>query len=157
MSTDDPEATAFRRARRNLPHACEANAGYMVTWRLRQELSPLTGPERQLVCEVLNHFDSERYRLGAYVVMDDHVHVIAQPSADWSLSSILHSWKSYSANRLQRFHGRSGSVWQDESYDRVLRDARDLEEKSRYILANPMRRWPGTVDYPHMGWGSLHR
>jgi arginyl-tRNA synthetase len=79
--------------------------------------------------------------------MDDHVHVLVQPQPEHNLASIEHSWKSYSANRLQREHGWQGQVWQDESYDRIVRDEDELHQKAYYILTNPQRRWMKDVDY----------
>jgi len=80
--------------------------------------------------------------------MDDHVHVIVQPTTH-ALSQILHSWKSFSANRLQRVFKRQGVVWQEESYDRILRNRAELAEKITYVANNPGRRWPEVGDkYP---------
>ena len=155
MEPSDGNPYGFHFARRNLPHMGEFGACYMVTWRLHAGQAPLTGAERQLVCDALRHFDKERYWLGAYVVMDDHVHAIVQPRGDRELSSILHAWKSFTANRLQRLHRRTGCVWQDESYDRVIRSPDDLVEKASYILTNPVRRWLDTDEYAYAGIGSL--
>ena len=54
--------------------------------------------------------------------MNDHVHVVVKPAADYNLTAIVQSWKSYTTNRLQRAHGRSGRVWQREYFDRIIRD-----------------------------------
>jgi putative transposase len=156
IMADLPGADADALRRRNLPHLSEQDAVYMVTWRLRHGQPPLLPEERALVLGVLLHFDGARYGLGAYVVMDDHVHAVLKALADWTLSAVMHSWKSFSANRLQRVHGRRGAVWQDESYDRIVRSGSDLEEKSAYVLANPARRWgEAGDDYAYAGWGTL--
>jgi hypothetical protein len=42
-------------------------------------------------------------------------------------------------------------VWQHEAYDRIVRNEVELKRFSRYILENPVRRWPGLDYYPHMG------
>ncbi|MBI2850011.1 MAG: hypothetical protein HYX80_03095 [Chloroflexi bacterium] len=50
----------------------------------------------------------------------------------------MHSIKSYSANRIQKvLHHKEGSVWLDESYDRVVRDDKEYVEKMNYIINNP--------------------
>jgi len=54
-----------------------------------------------LVEEVLRHFDGERHELGAHVVMPNHVHAVVSPLPGFELSGILHTWKSYSANRIK--------------------------------------------------------
>jgi putative transposase len=89
--------------------------------------------------------------LFACVVMDDHVHMILLPLEKangeyYSISEIMHSIKSYSANRIQRLSGVIGSVWMDENYDRVVRDEEDLKEKLNYILNNPLKS--GLADSP---------
>jgi REP element-mobilizing transposase RayT len=75
---------------------------------------------------VIRHFHGERYRLYAYVVMNDHVHVIFTPGPGQEQGSIVRGWKSFTANRLQRVHGRTGSVWLKDYYDRIVRDEEDL-------------------------------
>jgi len=87
--------------------------------------------------------------------MDDHVHAVVLPCVGESLSSVLHTWKSYSANRLQRLHGREGSIWQDESLDRGVRSRRAFDRMAEYILSNPTRRWPEIETYEYSGWGTL--
>jgi putative transposase len=109
--------------------------------------------ERLLVCDTIRHFDGSRYKLYAWVVMNDHVHVVLRLLNDFQLDKVTHTWKSFSANQLQRLFGRVGSIWVTESWDRVVRDDAELMEKCLYVLNNPAKRWPGTVDYPACGWG----
>ncbi len=42
---------------------------------------------------------------------------------------------------------RFGRVWQEEYFDRVVRDEAELVEKAQYILDNPRKRWPEGRDY----------
>ena len=110
-------------------------------------------PERLCVMDTVRHFHRVRFELYAYVVMDDHVHVVVRPFAGFELNGIVRVWKSYSAYDLQRRFARRGGQWVIESWDRIVRDENELREKCIYILNNPLRRWPGTVDYPACGWG----
>ena len=84
--------------------------------------------------------------------MNDHVHVIVQPTGEYQLSKIIQGWKSYTANRLQRLHGRRGSVWQKDYHDWIIRSEGDLYEKAQYILNNPLKRWPAQMQYPWVEW-----
>ncbi len=59
----------------------------------------------------------------------------------------MHSWKSYIANRVQRDHGRTGAIWQQETYDRIVRNLEELAEKLGYIVGNPGKRWPDVGAY----------
>jgi REP-associated tyrosine transposase len=73
--------------------------------------------------------------------------VLLTPLGTWRLESILHSWKSFTANQMQRARSRAGRVWQDESFDRIVRDEVELEQKFNYILSKPWRRWPSLDGY----------
>ena len=101
----------------------------------------------------IESFEGSRYQLYAFVVMNDHVHVLIRPHPNHSLESILHSWKSFTANRMQRESLRTGRLWQDEYFDRAVRDRKEFEEKRDYILTNPFKRWPKIESYAWV-WSS---
>ena len=69
-----------------------------------------------------------------------------RPGVFFSLAQIMHSIKSYSANRIQRLLNRKGSIWQDENYDRIIRDEGEYLEKLNYIVNNPLKA--GLVEKP---------
>jgi REP element-mobilizing transposase RayT len=133
--------------RRHLPHWEGAGAVYFVTWSLARQQRTMSAAERGIVANALRHFEGDRYGLAAWVVMDDHVHVIVRPFHGWSLSRILHSWKSYTAHELVRERERTSPVWLDESYDRIVRDEEELARFTTYIVKNPQRRWPALTEY----------
>jgi hypothetical protein len=112
--------------------------------RLQPDLMPI---ERTTVLQTLLYFQQQRYALHAYVVMNDHVHTLVSPHPEHSLQTIVHSWKSFSARRLQQEHCREGAVWQREYFDRIIRNEMEFTEKRDYILANPAKRWPGVAGY----------
>ncbi len=151
-----PEPTTpqerFSQYRRNLPHWRLEGATYFVTWRLHKNQRALQPDERDAVLSALRHFDGQRYDLHAWVVMDDHVHVIVKPHPGCELSQLTHSWKSFTANQLQRSFRRQGAVWQDESWDRIIRDEDEFWEKVEYLLNNPKKHWPEIQDYRWVGW-----
>ncbi len=93
----------------------------------------------EVVAGALQHFDGERYVLGPFVVMPNHVHVLVRPKDGYDLSNVLHSWKSFTAHHINELLGRSGSVWMDESYDHIVRDYSDLDHIERYIAENPAK------------------
>jgi D-tyrosyl-tRNA(Tyr) deacylase len=92
-----------------------------------------------LVESSLRHFDGQRYQLGAFVVMPNHVHVLVTPLGEHELADILHSWKSYTAHQINRALQRTGPVWQDESFDHLVRDETALQQFADYIAGNPTR------------------
>jgi REP element-mobilizing transposase RayT len=75
--------------------------------------------------------------------MPDHVHLILTPLADsdgsFSIPEIMHAIKSESAHRINKALERKGKVWQDESFDHVLRGDESLLSKTAYIFENPVR------------------
>jgi D-tyrosyl-tRNA(Tyr) deacylase len=91
----------------------------------------------EIVTMALQHFDGERYLLGEYVVMPNHVHALVTPLGSHTLSAILHSWKSFTAKRINRALGLTGKLWQDESFDHIARNEEALERFSAYIRDNP--------------------
>ena len=134
--------------RRKLPHWRQDNTAYFVTWRLARGQRELDSTERDLVMTAIRKFEGQRYELAACVVMDDHVHVLLAPLPPHELKAILHSWRSFTARQMQHDHKRFGQVWQDEYFDRIIRDDRELAQKAEYIVSNPQKRWPELQDYP---------
>lgn len=83
--------------------------------------------------------DGSRYRLFAWVVMPNHVHMLLTPGYGQSLSAILHSIKSYTASAVNRMLGRASALWQEESFDRYIRDSAHFEKTTAYIENNPVK------------------
>ncbi len=90
-----------------------------------------------MMATTLRHFDGTRYDLGAFAVMPNHVHALVRPFDGVTRVKIVHAWKSYSARELQRAGTVQGQVWQDEGFDRIVRDESELRRFHEYILANP--------------------
>jgi putative transposase len=146
----DAEVTIYRR---RLPHWRQDGAVYFVTWRLQEDQAYLKPEEKDVVTAALNHFEGEKYELLGYVVMHNHVHILVYPLNKNILQSIVHSWKSYTANILQRKFGRLSRIWQDEYFDRIVRDEEEFLEKAQYILNNPLKTWPDLdEEYQWMGF-----
>ena len=101
-----------------------------------------------IVAGAITYFDHERHHLHAWCVMPNHVHAVVCPYGNWTLQQIIHSWKSYSANRANEALGRTGTFWQKEYVDRIIRDEDDLRRTVEYVLANPakagLRNWKWT-------------
>jgi len=76
-------------------------------------------------------------RLHAWVVMPNHVHLLITPRMD--VSKFLHTLKGSSARLANHVLGRTGTFWQDESYDHLVRDWAEFERIGNYIVQNPVR------------------
>lgn len=99
----------------------------------------LREPAAEIVQDTLLHFDSERYRLLAWAVMPNDVHVLAEMHPGFQLNQVVHSWKSYTANMINKALGRRGPLWQPEYFDRFIRDGAHYDNALRYIEYNPVR------------------
>ena len=142
------------RYRRRLPHLQQADAALFVTFCTGAHLA-LPETARELV---LSHCLREagmphagegarvtpRIHLYAAVVMPDHVHMLFLPLRDengwpFPLVDIMQSLKSTTAHRINKMLHTSGPVWEEESFDHVLRSDESLKEKCEYIRQNPRK------------------
>ena len=74
--------------------------------------------------------------------MPDHVHLLFTPLENnrgepFSLAEIMKGIKGVSANRINKLMKRKGQLWQDESFDRIMRVG-ECQSKLEYIIANPI-------------------
>jgi Rad3-related DNA helicase/REP element-mobilizing transposase RayT len=106
------------------------DAGHGQCWLRRPDIA-------DVVASAIRHFDGSRYRLLAWSIMPSHVHAVVQPHEGFELSAILHSWKSFTANKANQLLQRSGEFWQTESYDHLVRDEEDLRHCITYAYDNP--------------------
>lgn len=82
--------------------------------------------------------DEEPFRLLAYCLMDNHYHLLMQPT-EGSLSKIMQSINSVYANRYNLRHGLSGHVLQGRFHSIPVESDKYLTTVSRYIHLNPVR------------------
>jgi putative DNA methylase len=152
-----PQAVTFRLAgsvpavkleawRCQLAHLPPAEADSRFRGRVEWYLDLGKGPTylrepavAAVVQDSLLFFDGERYRMYAWCIMPNHVHALFTPAPDISLGKIMHSWKSFSAKQANSILGRSGTFWQEEYFDRFIRNARHFERAEGYIEWNPAK------------------
>jgi putative transposase len=131
--------------RRNLPHMQRDYTPHFITFCTKfREILPDWARDIVLGCCVHDH--ERRYRLRVAVVMPEHVHVILTPLIDESrrtiisLVEIMKAIKGASSHAVNRRVRSRRTVWQEESFDRVVRSSESLDAKVSYILENPVRR-----------------
>jgi putative transposase len=141
--------------RRNLPHWRLSGSTYFVTFRLKK--GAMFEDERKIVLDAIRHFHRIRYWVTAAVVMPDHAHLILKSLAgesgyNFSLSKILQGIKGFSARAINQFRSTKGALWQDESFDRIVRDHDEYLEKWNYIRNNPVKSGlcQSPEDYPFL-------
>jgi putative transposase len=137
--------------RRNLPHLQRDCKPHFVTF-CTYERWILPDWARTIVMNASVRANGWTIDLQMVVVMPDHFHMIFTPLIDvergevFSLARITKGIKGSSAHLINRQLGRHGRVWQEESFDRVLRVSEKLDEKMAYVLDNPVRQ--GLVSSP---------
>lgn len=91
-----------------------------------------------VVQEAILYRDRREYELHAYAILPNHVHLLVTPLRE--LPEITRSLKRFTARQANRILGLTGrTFWQDESYDRFVRNDREFERIVGYIEMNPVR------------------
>ncbi len=142
LSTDREK---FRRSEALLDKATEG-----PLWLVNRD------PAKEL-CEIIEagEFALNLYKLHAYVVMANHVHVLVSSNAEvWQITKHL---KGTSARKCNLILGRTGEkFWQTESFDHWCRDQEQFYRIRNYIAHNPVKA--GFVDSPEKWpWSSAAR
>jgi len=129
--------------KRNLPHIQAEDKTFFITfttWKRWQ----LPAIARDLVLKHCLHDHALKLHLHGVVVMPDHVHMVFTPLKDqdgkvFGLAEILNGIKGSSAHSVNKLLQRKGHVWQDESFDHILRSDESVSAKVDYICQNPIR------------------
>jgi len=108
-----------------------------------------------LVIEALLRFDGARHRALSWVVMPNHVHILLEQFPDHLLGEVIGRWKGFTAHEINAARGTNGSFWQEDYFDRFIRNTDHLERARFYIENNPVKaglcatpeEWP---------WSSAH-
>jgi len=90
----------------------------------------------KIVKEAFEYYDGIRYDLLKLVIMPNHVHLLVKQKPGFSLSKIIHSWKSFTANEANKYLNREGTLWMADYYDTYIRDDEHLEAVIKYIDKN---------------------
>ena len=109
----------------------------------------------EIVRRALFFHNKERYRLLAWCIMPNHVHVLIELISDTPLSVIIHSWRSFTSNEINKVSGRTGPIWMPEYFDRYIRDFNHFNSVVRYIHYNPVKAGLCT-EASHYRWSSAY-
>ncbi|PIQ08253.1 MAG: hypothetical protein COW71_12705 [Ignavibacteriales bacterium CG18_big_fil_WC_8_21_14_2_50_31_20] len=122
-------------------------------------LNYLTIPSiAEIVRATLEFPNNKEYKLTCYCIMPNHVHVVFELlEGNKGISKIMQSIKRISARDANIVLRRSGQFWQDESFDRLVRDERELFNIVKYVLMNPVKaglvddweKWNNTYCHPN--------
>jgi len=90
-----------------------------------------------VLVDAIQNRDSRHYQLHSFVVMPNHVHLLITPLVE--VCKVMQSLKRFTAREGNRILGLTGQpFWQDESYDRLVRDGKEFERITYYIEMNPV-------------------
>ena len=108
----------------------------------------------RLMVDILNHYDGSGYKLHAYVVMPDHLHLLITPSE--SVEKSVQLIKGGFSFRAKRELEWQGEIWQPGFTDHRIRDEEDWSRHFEYIRKNPIeaRLVEDAVLYEFMGFPS---
>lgn len=93
----------------------------------------------EMIEETLLLFDGKKYKLIAWILMPNHVHLLLKPNETFSLAEIMHSIKSYTSHEANRILGRKGQFWNKEYFDRFIRNYEHFIKTIAYIENNPVK------------------
>ena len=136
--------------RRHLPHWTMKGAAYFVTFRIQSGV--LSIQEQKLTLDIIKSGHGSYYTLIAAIVMPNHVHMIFIPYERYTLSRIMKGLKGKSARMINVERKTFGSVWQNESFDRIIRDQKELRKKINYMLNNPIKKELTDDPWNYHGW-----
>lgn len=122
-----------------------------------------------ILIDTLRFWEGKRIENYAFCIMPNHIHwvfrtfVKDENQEPVYLQDILQSVKRFSANKLNQLGGKTGTVWQSESYDTTIRDNNHLQRAIDYTLNNPVKAglvnewtdWKGTMLFGSTGSDSM--
>jgi REP element-mobilizing transposase RayT len=93
---------------------------------------------RAALTDTLLQGHGKTYEMRSFVIMPNHVHILASLK-DIPLPDALKQWKGSSATAINRMAGRTGTLWQKDYFDRLIRGPEHLFNTARYIQRNPVK------------------
>lgn len=90
----------------------------------------------KIVADSLHKFDADRYELTDFVVMPNHVHLLAAFRHEEGMLAQCDSWKHFTAFKINRALSDSGRFWQQDGFDHLVRTEEHFRAFRRYIANN---------------------
>ena len=94
---------------------------------------------RQIVADALLFFEGQRSSMLDFVIMPNHIHLAVVALGDYQIEDVIKSWKGYTARVINEKQQRKGQLWQEDSWNRIIRDEEHWMKVMRYIANNPTK------------------
>lgn len=116
----------------------------LMTQNQNNDINLLSPEIFDIVYGSLMFWEQKRLTNHAFCIMPNHIHWvflafekdIDGKAVYWQ--DIMQSVKRHSANRINKIAGRTGNLWQKESFDTTIRDEKHLMTAISYTLNNPV-------------------
>ena len=92
-----------------------------------------------VVANSLTKFHGDRYWLGDFVIMPNHVHCLIAFKTSEIAKTQPGLWMRYSARKINGLTGRAGALWYPEPFDHLIRSDEQLNYLRDYIRDNPKK------------------
>jgi type I restriction enzyme R subunit len=152
----DPRAATWREEWQRLdwPIRAEFTRTFSVRWHQHLDACHGSCVLRQpamakIVAGSLLRFDDQRYLMTDFVVMPNHVHLLAAFIDEEGMLEQCDSWKHYTARKINMQLGSKGRFWQQDGFDHLVRSIEQFEALRRYIAENPTKARLKTGEYVH--------
>jgi len=150
------QAGNWRQELRQLDEGARREFYRQFSQRWHDELDACCGAchlrRHELAAEVeqsLLKFDGDRCEMFDFVVMPNHVHLLAAFAEEDSMLKQCNSWKHFTARKINLKCGTRGRFWQQDGFDHLVRSAEQFEHFRRYIADNPSKAGLPIGDFIH--------
>jgi putative transposase len=152
----DPRALDWKNQLHQLEPDVRATFFRMFSQRWHKHLDegygacPLRRPNiSQIVSTSLQMFDGDRYDLADFVIMPNHIHVLAAFVSEDGMLKQCESWKHYTAREINRTLNLTGRFWQQDGFDHLVRHEHSFHAFRNYIANNGPKAQLPNDQYRH--------
>lgn len=103
----------------------------------------------KFVADSLHKFEGDRYELTDFIIMPNHVHLLAAFADEKSMLKQCESWKHFTARQINRALVQSGRFWQQDGFDHLVRSEEQFYWLRKYIAQNPVKAGLRSGEFLH--------
>jgi len=107
----------------------------------------------RIVHDAILEFDGQHYRVGNFVIMPNHLHLLVAFPNQSAIRPQLDAWRDTTAERARERNGNTGELWHPEPFYHVLRTVQQFEWLSRFIAENPRKAGLRSGEFVYRAYG----